>query len=114
MAIAKPTAAVTVPESPDRLFLDLPKRRHPSLFDHQGQVLHNYAAKALKAKDVAFQLPTGSGKAMIGLLLAERCRRKFGEKVVYLCPTVQLVNQVAKEATTKYGLPAHVLAKLAS
>ena len=91
-------------ESPDRLFLDLPKRRHPSLFDHQGQMLRNYAAKALKATDVALQLPTGSGKTLVGLLLAEWRRRKFGEKVVYLCPTVQLVNQVAEEAATKYGL----------
>lgn len=104
MAFKKPTAAVTVPESPDRLFLDLPKRRHPSLFDHQGQMLRNYAAQALKAKDVALQLPTGSGKTLVGLLLAEWRRRKYGEKVVYLCPTVQLVNQVAEEATTKYGL----------
>lgn len=104
MAFKKPSATTTVSESPDRLFLDLPKRRHPSLFDHQGQMLRNYAAKALKAKDVALQLPTGSGKTLVGLLLAEWRRRKFGEKVVYLCPTVQLVNQVAEEAATKYGL----------
>ena len=53
MAFKKPAAAVTVPESPDRLFRDLPKRRHPSLFDHQGQMLRNYVATALEAKDVA-------------------------------------------------------------
>lgn len=104
MAFKKPSAPAAVPESPDRLFLDLPKRRHPSLFDHQGQMLRNYVAKALKAKDVALQLPTGSGKTLVGLLLAEWRRRKFGEKVVYLCPTVQLVNQVAEESSTKYGL----------
>ena len=104
MAFKKPSAPAAVSESPDRLFLDLPKRRHPSLFDHQGQMLRNYVAKALKAKDVALQLPTGSGKTLVGLLLAEWRRRKFGEKVVYLCPTVQLVNQVAEEGSTKYGL----------
>lgn len=104
MAFKKPSAPAAVSESPDRLFLDLPKRRHPSLFDHQGQMLRNYAAKALMATDVALQLPTGSGKTLVGLLLAEWRRRKFGEKVVYLCPTVQLVNQVAEEAATKYGL----------
>jgi hypothetical protein len=40
----------------------------------------------------------------MGLLLAEWRRRKFRERVVYLCPTRQLVHQVAEEAATKYGL----------
>ena len=104
MAFKKPTSHTTVPESPDRLFRDLSRRKHASLFDHQGQVLRNYVAHALKASDVALQLPTGSGKTLVGLLLAEWRRRKFNERVVYLCPTRQLVNQVAEEASTKYGL----------
>lgn len=101
MAFKKRTATVAVPESPDRLFRDLPRRRYPSLFDNQGQVLRNYVAKALTAKDVALQLPTGSDKTLVGLLLPEWRRREFREKVVYVCPTKQLVNQVAEEASTK-------------
>ncbi|WP_139557984.1 DEAD/DEAH box helicase [Methylotetracoccus oryzae] len=104
MAFKKPTSHAAVPESPDRLFRDLPRRKHASLFDHQGQVLRNYVAQALKASDVALQLPTGSGKTLVGLLLAEWRRRKFRERVVYLCPTRQLVNQVAEEAFAKCGL----------
>ncbi|KVN86152.1 DEAD/DEAH box helicase [Burkholderia ubonensis] len=104
MAFKKPTTHAAVPESPDRLFRDLPRRKHASLFDHQGQVLRNYVAHALNASDVALQLPTGSGKTLVGLLLAEWRRRKFRERVVYLCPTRQLVNQVAEEASSKYGL----------
>lgn len=104
MAFKKPTSHAAVPESPDRLFRDLPRRKHASLFDHQGQVLRNYVAHALNASDVALQLPTGSGKTLVGLLLAEWRRRKFRERVVYLCPTRQLVNQVAEEASAKYGL----------
>jgi len=104
MAFKKPTSHAATPESPDRLFRDLPRRKHASLFDHQGQVLRNYVAQALKAPDVALQLPTGSGKTLVGLLLAEWRRRKFRERVVYLCPTRQLVNQVTEEASTKYGL----------
>lgn len=104
MAFKKPTSHAAVPESPDRLFHDLPRRKHASLFDHQGQVLRNYVAQAVNASDVALQLPTGSGKTLVGLLLAEWRRRKFRERVVYLCPTRQLVNQVAEEAMTKYGL----------
>jgi Rad3-related DNA helicase len=104
VAFKKPTVQTTVPESPDRLFRDLPRRKHASLFDHQGQILRTYVAKALETADVALQLPTGSGKTLVGLLLAEWRRRKFGERVVYLCPTRQLVNQVAEEASSKYGL----------
>lgn len=104
MAFKKPTTHTAVPESPDRLFRDLPRRKHASLFDHQGQVLRNYVGQALDAPDVALQLPTGSGKTLVGLLLAEWRRRKFRERVVYLCPTRQLVHQVAEEATAKYGL----------
>ncbi len=104
MAFKKPTTHAAVPESPDRLFRDLPRRKHASLYDHQGQVLRNYVAQALNASDVALQLPTGSGKTLVGLLLAEWRRRKFQERVVYLCPTRQLVNQVAEEGLAKYGL----------
>lgn len=104
MAFKKPTSHAAVPESPDRLFRDLPRRKHASLYDHQGQVLRNYVSKALEASDVALQLPTGSGKTLVGLLLAEWRRRKYQERVVYLCPTRQLVNQVAEEALAKYGL----------
>lgn len=104
MAFKKPTTHTAVPESPDRLFRDLPRRKHASLYDHQGQVLRNYVQSALNSPDVALQLPTGSGKTLVGLLLAEWRRRRFGERVVYLCPTSQLVNQVADEASLKYGL----------
>lgn len=104
MAFKKPTTHASAPESPDRLFRDLPRRKHASLFDHQGQVLRNYVAQALDTPDVALQLPTGSGKTLVGLLLAEWRRRKFHERVVYLCPTRQLVHQVVEEASTKYGL----------
>src|SRR5580704_4918806 len=104
MAFKKPPAQVAVPESPDRLFRDLPRRKHPSLYDHQGQILRTYVAQARDEPDVALQLPTGSGKTLVGLLLAEWRRRKNRERVVYLCPTRQLVNQVVDEASSKYGL----------
>ncbi len=54
--------------------------------------------------DVALQLPTGSGKTLVGLLIAEWRRRKFEESVVYLCPTNQLVNQTVEQAKVKYGI----------
>lgn len=104
MAFKKPSSRPSVPESPDRMFRDLPRRKHASLYDHQGQILRTYVTAAMQAPNVALQLPTGSGKTLVGLLLAEWRRRKNNERVVYLCPTRQLVNQVAEEATTKYGM----------
>lgn len=104
MAFKKKQKQTTVARTPDQLFRDLPRRRHPSLYDHQGQVLRNYFEDALDKPDVALQLPTGSGKTLVGLLLAEWRRRKFKEHVIYLCPTRQLVKQVAEEASQKYGL----------
>lgn len=96
--------STTITESPEALFLDLRSRKIPGLLAHQADVLRVYVEKALNGADVALQLPTGSGKTLVGLLLGEWRRRKFGERVVYLCPTRQLVHQVAEQSRAKYGL----------
>lgn len=67
-------------------------------------MLRTYASSGINSSDVALQLPTGSGKTLVGLLIAEWRRRKHKEKALYLCPTKQLVNQVVEEAQSKYGL----------
>lgn len=66
-----------------------------------------FAENALEKPDVALQLPTGSGKTLVGTLIAEWIRRKKGERVVYLAPTKQLVNQVVHQCETKYGIQAN-------
>jgi hypothetical protein len=91
-------------DSPERMFQDFSDRTLKGLLTYQGQVLADYQATALEKPDVAIKLPTGSGKTLVGLLIAEWRRRKFGERVVYLCPTNQLVNQVVEEARSKYGM----------
>jgi Type III restriction enzyme, res subunit/Helicase C-terminal domain len=91
-------------DSPERMFRDFTDRKLKGLLTYQGRVVAEYQSTALEKPDVAFKLPTGSGKTLVGLLIAEWRRRKFGERVVYLCPTKQLVNQVAEEACTKYGM----------
>lgn len=104
MAFKIPTTGTSVPDSPDKLFRELPRRKFPDVLPHQAQMMQAYAAKAVNAEDVALQLPTGSGKTLVGLLIAEWRRRKYRERVIYLCPTKQLVYQVAEEAEKKYGL----------
>jgi len=104
MAFSKITPRAAAPVSPDLLFRELPRRKFPDVLPHQQSMMQKYANEAVSEKDVALQLPTGSGKTLVGLLIAEWRRRKNGEKVVYLCPTKQLVHQVVAQAEQKYGL----------
>jgi hypothetical protein len=96
----------TVFDNPEALFRDLRSRKVVGLLAHQADILREYMEKAQSESDVAFQLPTGSGKTLVGLLLAEWRRRKLGERVVYLCPTNQLVYQVVSQAKSQYGINA--------
>lgn len=104
MAFKPKGPTVVVPDAPQDLLKTLTRRKIPDLLQHQGDVLKRYVSEALLAPDVAIQLPTGSGKTLVGLMIAEWRRRKFGERVVYLCPTKQLVNQVVEQAAEQYGL----------
>jgi hypothetical protein len=104
MAFKKAAPKTAVPESPDKLLLELPRRTIPDVLPHQREVMRKYAAQPADLQDVALQLPTGSGKTLVGLLIGEWRRRKNQERVVYLCPTKQLVNQAVEQAREKYGL----------
>ncbi len=104
MAFTKSKPKSSAPTSPDLLFRELPRRKIPDVLPHQQTMMQKYASEAENVKDVALQLPTGSGKTLVGLLIAEWRRRKHKEKVVYLCPTIQLVNQAVSQAENKYGL----------
>jgi len=101
----KPTASSGLSlESPEALFRDIRTKTIPGLLSQQADLLREYMKQAVAEPDVALQLSTGSGKTLVGLLIGEWRRRKFGERVVYLCPTNQLVHQVANQATSQYGL----------
>lgn len=104
MAFKKTKASSLSTDTAEALFRDLHGKKIQGLLAHQADILREYQDSALDDADVALQGPTGSGKTLVGVLLAEWRRRRFGERVVYLCPTVQLVHQVATEANTKYGI----------
>ncbi|MCG2658771.1 MAG: DEAD/DEAH box helicase, partial [Kiritimatiellae bacterium] len=95
---------------PETLFRDLrgrsPEIRH--LWSHQADLLRAYHRDFLNNHDLAIELPTGAGKTLVGLLIAEFRRQAFNERVVYLCPTRQLARQVGTQAA-KYGIKANVL-----
>lgn len=99
----------TLPTDIEALFKEL-KNRSPDvrdLFAHQADILREYQSAHISSTDVSLELPTGSGKTLVGLLIAEYRRRVIKERVLYLCPTRQLVNQVAKHAKD-YGIDARV------
>ena len=104
MAFKKTAPLTPVPDNLEQLFRSLPRRRIPDVMPHQKEIMSAYVSQAKDKPDVALQLPTGSGKTLVGLLIAEWRRRKYRERVVYLCPTRQLVNQTVEQAADKYGL----------
>lgn len=97
------------PTNPEILWRDLTKKnRNPtieSLWSHQADILRDYMDN-MEAKDVALELPTGSGKTLVGLLIGEYRRLVNNERILYLCPTKQLVFQVLEKAN-EYNIKAH-------
>jgi hypothetical protein len=106
MTFKKNMPTLSAPDSPAKLFQTLTRRKLPDVMTHQRDMLAAYGNMMVNEPDVALQLPTGSGKTLVGLLIAEWRRRKFKERVVYLCPTRQLVNQTVDQAQNLYGIDA--------
>jgi len=98
-----------VAETPASLFHDLSNRSDEIkyLWAHQKEILDKYFSSHLNDNDVAIELPTGAGKTLIGLLIAEYRRRAKKERIAYLCPTRQLSKQVYQQAKS-YGIPVFV------
>lgn len=104
------------PESIEAMFQDLNRDSSIKfLHFHQGKILEDYCKKDEKGnptymdvKDLAIELPTGTGKTLVGLLIAEYRRRVLNERVVFLCPTKQLCSQVNEQAKL-YGINTALL-----
>ena len=106
MSFKKKKAVTPGPTTPVALLPLLTRRTIPDAMSHQKEMLEAYANDMVDKRDVAMQLPTGSGKTLVGLLIAEWRRRKLGDRVVYLCPTRQLVHQTVAQARGNYGIDA--------
>lgn len=102
--------AATGVDSPEALFRTLRPSdsgvRH--LWSHQADLLRDYVSLSGTVADVAVELPTGAGKTLVGLLLAEYRRSALGHRVAYLCPISQLAAQAAEKAAG-YGIDAVLL-----
>lgn len=86
-------------ETVQDLFANLPNRAasHGYLRVPQGDVLKDYH-KISQHPDIAIELPTGTGKTTVGLLIAEWRRRVSKNRVAYLTLNNQLARQIIKEA----------------
>jgi hypothetical protein len=85
-----------------QLFAELRTSSIPALWPWQEEVLRDYG---LQPGDAAVELPTGTGKTLIALLIAEQHRRDTNNPVAYLAGTKQLAQQVARQARD-LGVPA--------
>jgi predicted metal-dependent hydrolase len=81
MTFKSAAADTIVGESPNRMLRDLTRRRIPDILPHQAEIMRSYAKLPSELPDVALQLPTGSGKTLVGFLIAEWRRRKYRERV---------------------------------
>lgn len=108
LAKAKGTA---IPASHEELFDQLDRRS-------THQILRPVQAESLKLldeqrdhHDVVLKVSTGAGKTIVGLVYTEMMRRRYpGEAVLYVCPTKQLIDQVADTAV-KIGISVETFAE---
>jgi len=106
MAFIKKKKTSTSYDDPEALFRDRRNRSVQGLLSHQSDILRRYQQEAFEKPNVALELPTGSGKTLVGLLIAEFRRVTLQERVLFLCPTKQLALQVCEQSERKYGIAA--------
>lgn len=92
--------------TPQEMFDDYKNKKVTNIYDHQSKMIDLYFEAEKESKDIALELPTGTGKTLIGLLIGEFFRRKNNHKVLYLCSNNQLVNQTVAYANEEYGINA--------
>jgi len=99
------TAKKAAPVEPIKLFESLPSLENTpnDLWRGQAEALANWHA-VRNSKDVLVSLNTGAGKTIVGLLIAQSLVNEGVENVIYICSTIDLVNQTAAEAK-RIGIP---------
>jgi hypothetical protein len=98
MSFVVPGRSPSAGETPETLFRSLRRDKDgpQHLWAHQADLLRAYSEQ-VNAPDLALELPTGAGKTLVGMLIAD-WRRRRRERVLYLCPTKQLARQAAADA----------------
>lgn len=68
-----------------------------NIWDPQSEALRSWDAVRTK-KDVVIEMNTGGGKTLIGVLMAQSLVNEMPGHVVYVCPTIQLIEQARMRA----------------
>ena len=93
------------PSEPIKLFESLPSLENTpnDLWRGQAEALTDWHAER-DERDILVSLNTGAGKTIVGLLIAQSLVNEGIENVIYVCSTIDLVNQTAVEAE-RIGIP---------
>ena len=85
--------------SPREIFKTLTLRGSiQNIWEPQAEALSEWE-KNRATPDVVIQMNTGGGKTLVGLLIAQSLVNETKGKVLYVCPTNQLVEQVESKAS---------------
>ncbi|TBX16827.1 hypothetical protein BFS06_01150 [Clostridium perfringens] len=88
---------------PDKLFTSLIKdSKYEYLRDIQTEILNSWFNKR-NEKDTILKMNTGAGKTLVGLLMLQSSLNEGVGPAVYICPNLQLVDQVI-EKSKSYGI----------
>lgn len=109
-ALTLPPHKPDPPSTPEELFgrLHVLDTGLENLWSHQADTLRAYSDSYVDTPDVALELPTGSGKTLVGLLIAEWRRQTHEQRCAFVCPTNQLARQIHGKAIG-YGIDAALL-----
>lgn len=83
--------------NPREIFTATANKSIMRLRSEQTEVLDQWFERRTE-KDLVIKQNTGSGKTIVGLLIARSCQVELGKPVVYLVPDSFLVQQVVQEA----------------
>ena len=93
------------PIDPSEIFRRLPKPPGINdLYTSQAEVLNTWFERR-EERDTVVKLHTGGGKTLVGMLMAQSTLHETNQPVLYLVPTLQLVNQAIEKARA-LGIPA--------
>lgn len=70
----------------------------------QEEILREWFEHRYSDKDIIVKMHTGEGKTLVGLLMLMSRLNAGDGPCMYVCPTIQLAKQVAKDAD-KFGIP---------
>jgi len=95
---------MSIKQDYSKFLITFHSQKFKKLWPAQKYVLDKYVEQFTEKKDLAIELPTGAGKTLIALLIAEAWRRE-GRKVAVLSANKTLARQMETEARL-LGIPA--------